>query len=145
MSNLKWVTQDQFIDHQNKNPVLETSRTIVNANRTKGAKLTLIKVERIRKMLADPLRKVTKQRIAGMFNIAPMTVYRIQNGEIWGDKGNPLPYQKKTPVRLPDKTIREIKKKLSKTNLVQAGIAKEYGISPTVISRIKKGLTYKSV
>lgn len=144
-SNLKWVTQEQFVIHLNNNPALETSRAVVNANRTKGSKLTLTQVERIRKMLADPKRKTTKERIAAMYNIAPMTLYRIQRGEIWGDKGNPIPYEKKEVVKLPNKTVAEIKKKLSKKNAVQSVIAAEYGLSPTIVNRIKKGLTYKTV
>ncbi len=144
-TNLKWGTQDQFNAYQKKNPALAATRLDINIHRLKGPKLTLAQVEKIRKMLADPNRKITKEKIAAMYNIASMTVYRIQNGDIWGDTGNHVPYEKRQVVKISDKTIKEIKKKLAKKNAVQAVLAKEYGVSTTIINRIKMGITYKSV
>lgn len=144
-SNLKWVTYEQFIAHQAKNPNLAAARAVINTHRKRGAKLTLAQVEKIRKMLADPRRKLTKEQIAAMFNTTHMTIYRIQSGENWGNKGNHIPYERKEAAKLSDKTIREIRKKLAKKNAMQVTIAREYGVSTTIINRIKKGLTYKSV
>ena len=143
-SNLKWGTDKELYAHNNKNPEVASTRQKLNAARTTGTKLTLVQVERIRKLLKDPNRKVTKERIAAMYGIAPMTLYRIQSGEIWATKGNPLPYQKKPVVRLDSKSLNDIKRKLLQTNAVQSVIAKEYGVSPTVINRIKQGKTYKN-
>ena len=143
-SNLKWGTDEELYAHNNKNPEVALSRQKSNAERTTGTKLNLVQVERIRKLLKDPARKVTKERIAAMYGIAPMTLYRIQSGEIWAAKGNPLPYQKKPVIRLDAKSLNDIKIKLLQTNAVQSVIAKEYGVSPTVINRIKQGKTYKN-
>lgn len=143
ISNLRWGTDEQLYAHNNKNPAIKLARDKSNAGRTLGAKLSLIQVERIRKLINDPNRKITKQRIAAMYGITPMTLYRIQSGQIWGTKGNHQPYQKKIVVRLDSNILQAIKKKLSKEDAIQSGIAKEFGVSTSVINRIKQGKTYK--
>lgn len=143
IKNLMWVTEVEMYYHHSQNKAANAAREKANASRTTGAKLTLVQVERIRKMLNDPLRKVTKTRIAAMYGIAPMTVYRIQSGEIWSTKGNHVTYKKK-PMSLLDKaTVTAIKQKLNQKNILQAEIAKEFGLTATIISRIKNGKTYK--
>ena len=143
-NNLKWVTEAEMYEHNNRNTVAITAREKANAERTKGAKLTLVEVERIRKLLNDPLKKTSKTRIAAMYGVAPMTIYRIQSGEIWGTKGNHVSYEKKLKPTLDKAIIKEIKIKLQKEGAVQINIAKEFGLSPAVISRLKNGKTYKN-
>ena len=143
-TNLKWVTEAEMYEHGRQNPAAKAAREKSNAARTIGAKLTLTEVERIRKMLNDPLKKIKKKRIAIMFGVTEMTIYRIQSGEIWGSKGNHLPYQKKPIAKLDNDTVKKIRKRLQDKNGVQAAIAKEFGVSPTVIYRIKNELTYNN-
>ena len=79
-----------------------------------------------------------------MFGVTEMTIYRIQSGEIWGSKGNHLPYQKKPITKLDDDTVKKIRKRLQEKNGLQAAIAKEFGVSPNVIYRIKNELSYNN-
>ena len=141
-NNLKWVTEAEMYEHNNRNTVAIAAREKANAGRTKGAKLTLVQVERIRKLLNDPLKNTSKTRIAAMYGVAPMTIYRIQSGEIWGTKGNHVIYERKLKTKLDEATIKKIKNKLQQEGAVQATIAKEYGLTPTIISRLKNGKTY---
>ncbi len=136
-NNLKWVTEAEMYEHNNRNTVAINAREKANAERTKGVKLTLVEVERIRKLLNDPLKKTSKIRIAAMYGVAPMTIYRIQSGEIWGTKGTHVFYEKKLKPTLDEVIINEIKIKLQQEGAVQANIAREYGLTPTVISRLK--------
>lgn len=143
-NNLKWVTEAEMYEHNNRNTVAKAAREKANAARTKGAKLTLVEVERIRKLLNDPLKKTTKTRIASMYGVTPMTIYRIQSGEIWGTKGTHVTYKKKLNPKLEEATIKKIKNKLQQKGAVQANIAKEFGLSATAISRLKNDKTYKN-
>ena len=77
-----------------------------------------------------------------MYGVSPMTIYRIQSGEIWGTKGNHITYQRKMKSKIDEATIKKIRSKLQKDGAVQATIAKEYGLTPTIISRLKNGKTY---
>ena len=52
---------------------------------------------------------------------------------------------KKAPTLLPDKTVIEIKNLLAQKKLTQKNIAEKMNVTEAVISRIKKGKTYKSV
>ena len=141
-NNLKWVTEAEMYKHNNSNTFAIAAREKANAGKTNGIKLTLVQVERIRKLLNDPLKTTTKKRIAAMYGVAPMTIYRIQSGEIWGTKGNHISYQKKLKSKLDEATIKNIRNKLQQQGAVQATIAKQYGLTPTIISRLKNGKTY---
>ncbi len=82
--NLKWATQQEVNDHQQKSPKkLEYKK--VQSNRRRGLKLTAAQVKTIKSMLANPRRKLTHQQIADKYNISAMTVYRIKSGENWAD------------------------------------------------------------
>ena len=142
--NLKWVTEAEMYEHNNSNTAAIAAREKIHAGRTKGAKLTLVEVERIRRLLSDPLKKTTKTRIAAMYGVTPMTIYRIQSGEIWGTKGTHVTYERKSYAKLDEATIKKIRSKLKQNGAVQANIAKEFGLSPTLISRLKNGKTYKN-
>lgn len=80
--NLKWVTQEEAIAHQQKSPKRKAYKE-VQKNRTKGLKLTLAKVQAMKAQLANPKRKMTKKQIAEKFGVSEMTLYRIQRGESW--------------------------------------------------------------
>lgn len=82
--NLKWATQQEVNDHQQKSPKkLEYKK--VQSNRNRGLKLNAAQVKAIKSMLANPRRKLTHQQIADKYNISAMTVYRIKSGENWAD------------------------------------------------------------
>lgn len=142
--NLKWVTEAEMYEHNTRNTAAIAAREKASAERTKGTKLTLVEVERIRRLLNDPSKKTSKIRIAAMYGVAPMTIYRIQSGEIWGTKGAHVAYEKKLTLKLDEATIKKIRNKLQQKGAVQVNIAKEFGLSPAVISRLKNGKTYKN-
>ena len=80
--NLKWATQKEVNDHQQKSPPkLEYKK--IQSNRKKGLKLTATQVKAIKTLLANPRRKLTHQQIADKYQVSPMTVYRIKSGENW--------------------------------------------------------------
>ncbi len=145
VENLRYASVSETGEHHITNESAVANTINRNAKRTKGAKLTLTQVETIRKILANPNKKVKRNLIAARYKVSEMTIYRIQNGENWGNKGTPLNYLKKAPTLLPDKTVIEIKNLLAQKKLTQKNIAEKMNVTEAVISRIKKGKTYKSV
>jgi hypothetical protein len=82
--NLKWATQKEVNDHQQKSPnKLQYKKS--QSSRTNGLKLNTSQVKAIKALLINPERKLTHQQIADKYNISPMTVYRIKSGENWAD------------------------------------------------------------
>lgn len=81
-SNLKWSSQKEVIEHQQKSPQKLAYKKI-QSEKTKGFKLNTTKVKAIKTILANPKRKLTYKQIAEKYNISPMTVYRIKSGENW--------------------------------------------------------------
>lgn len=84
ISNLKWSTQKEVIEHQQNSPD-KIAYKEEQKNRTKGLKLTLAQVKAIKKTLANPRRKLTNRALAEKYNVSEMTIYRIKNGESWGN------------------------------------------------------------
>ena len=82
--NLKWATQQEVNDHQQKSPKKLEYKN-VQSNRRKGLKLTAAQVKAIKLTLANPRRKLTHQQIADKYKISAMTIYRIKSGENWSD------------------------------------------------------------
>lgn len=82
--NLKWATQKEVNEHQQKSPKKLEYKKVQGA-RKKGLKLNSTQVKAIKSILANPRRKLTHQQIADKYNISPMTVYRIKSGENWAD------------------------------------------------------------
>lgn len=81
-SNLKWSSQQEMIDHQQKSP-LKLAYKKKQMAQTKGLKLNATQVKAIKTMLSNPKKKLTHQQIADKYNISLMTVYRIKSGESW--------------------------------------------------------------
>ena len=81
--NLKWASQQEANDHQQKSPKKLAYKKI-QTERTKGLKLTTTQVKAIKKILENPRRKLTNQQVADKFNVSSMTIYRIKRGENWG-------------------------------------------------------------
>lgn len=80
--NLKWASQKEVNDHQQKSPKKLAYKKVQNA-KNKGLKLTASQVKNIKALLENPRRKLTHKQIADKFNISPMTIYRIKSGENW--------------------------------------------------------------
>ena len=90
ISNLKWATKKEMLDHQRTNPKVLKSRKIstkrlVEYNQKRdGYKLTTTQVIHIKKLLANPKRRTRMKIIARRFGISEMQLYRIKKGENWG-------------------------------------------------------------
>ena len=78
--NLRWTTQKEVNDHQQKSPQRKEYKKSQVARKT-GLKLNESQVKTIKAILANPRRKLTHKQIAEKFDISPMTVYRIKSGE----------------------------------------------------------------
>ena len=81
--NLKWSTQKEVNEHQQKSPKKLAYKKVQNA-RTKGLKLNATQVKAIKTILANPKRKLTHSQIADKYKVSLMTVHRIKSGENWG-------------------------------------------------------------
>ena len=92
VSNLKWATREEMLQHQNINPRVQQSRKqsgkrLRKYNKTKeivGQKLSKTQVMLIKTILANPARKTRQKDIAREFGISEMQLYRIKSGENWG-------------------------------------------------------------
>lgn len=83
VSNLKWVTQKEQIEHNKQSPkVREAIARKIHTGAT-AKKLDEKKVIRLKKELWDPKRKLTMKKLAEKYGIAEMNLYRIKSGEMW--------------------------------------------------------------
>jgi hypothetical protein len=83
LKNLKWMTTEQMIAHQQTSPVRIAYKQR-QANRTVGLKLNASQVKKIKEILKDPKRKITVLKLAEKYKVSDMTIYRIKSGENWG-------------------------------------------------------------
>ena len=81
--NLKWVTKVEWWAHWKKSEAVQANLKKLTAKKQVGHKLTSTDVIRIKRMLQDPNRKNSIVRIAQLFNVSDMQVYRIKTGENW--------------------------------------------------------------
>ncbi|MBS1635025.1 MAG: HNH endonuclease [Bacteroidetes bacterium] len=83
VSNLKWATRKEQIEHVKKSPYVIMSkkhRMVVGYHsKTLDAK----KVEKLKQMIWDPERRKTLAQIARQFGVSEMNIYRIKSGEFW--------------------------------------------------------------
>ncbi len=83
LSNLKWVTKKEQIEHSKKSPfVLQAAARKVYKGAT-ARKLDEKKVIALKKEMWNPKRKSTFKQLATKYGIAEMNLYRIKNGEMW--------------------------------------------------------------
>ena len=75
IDNLKWVTEEELVSHNNKNPEVIKSRST-------GYKLTEPDVRIIKKLLKSD--KTRLSMIAKRFGITHTQLNRIRSGENWG-------------------------------------------------------------
>lgn len=85
VGNLKWVTREEMLAHQQKSPrVIEAKEKLIARNKdSKGHKLSITQVMLIKKELANPNRKTRIKMLAKRFGISEMQLYRIKSGENW--------------------------------------------------------------
>jgi hypothetical protein len=79
--NLKWVTLEEMIKHQQKSPA-KVAYKKVQASRVSGLKLSAGQVKNIKRTLSGKKRPTIK-KIAEKFGVSEMTLYRIKSGENW--------------------------------------------------------------
>ncbi|MBD0331657.1 MAG: hypothetical protein ICV66_03300 [Chitinophagaceae bacterium] len=80
--NLKWATQEQMVEHQQKSPA-KLAYKEQQANRKIGLKLTASQVKTIKRQLTDERRSLTIRQLADKYDVSEMTMYRIKSGENW--------------------------------------------------------------
>lgn len=83
VSNLKWATKDEMIQHQQSSPA-KLAYKKRQANREVGLRLTAAQVRTIKTQLFNDKRKLTIKQIAAKYRVSEMTMYRIKSGENWG-------------------------------------------------------------
>lgn len=81
-ANLKWVVSDEVSRHQQNSPAKIAYKKI-QANRSSGLKLNANQVSAIKKIIADPKRRLTYKQLAKKYAVSEMTLYRIKSGENW--------------------------------------------------------------
>ncbi|HVM87266.1 MAG TPA: NUMOD4 domain-containing protein [Puia sp.] len=81
--NLKWATLEEMIEHQQKSPA-KVAYKKVQANRTKGLKLSVTDVKSIKKTLSSKSNPTPIKKLAQKYGVSEMTLYRIKSGENWG-------------------------------------------------------------
>ncbi|MDI1255500.1 MAG: hypothetical protein PSV16_05320 [Flavobacterium sp.] len=82
VSNLKWVTREEMIEHSQKSPHVIAAR--LRRGHSDGIKLTSTDVIRLKKQLLNPNRKTRIKILAKQFGVSEMQLYRIKSGENWG-------------------------------------------------------------
>ncbi len=85
VTNLKWMTLEENYKHQQSSPLViqvKKDKKYVRTENSKTTKLTVTKVMLLKKMLnqGKPMKLLIKQ-----FKISETQIYRIKNGENWGD------------------------------------------------------------
>lgn len=83
LSNLKWVTKKEQVEHSKKSPFVLASTAHKIYNGATARKLDEKKVIALKKELWNPKRKLSFKQIAAKYGIAEMNLYRIKKGEMW--------------------------------------------------------------
>jgi hypothetical protein len=85
-SNLQWATAKEVTQHNYNNPNMQEAykkmaQRFIDAK--KGKKLKLSEVIQIKKILANPNRKLSYPQIAEKFGVSERAISRIKSGENW--------------------------------------------------------------
>lgn len=83
VKNLKWVTVQEMIAHQQESPAKIAYKEKQKADPV-NRRLTNEQVKAIKKLLSDKNRNLTIKQIAAKYNVVEMTIYRIKKAETWG-------------------------------------------------------------
>ncbi|MBI2967035.1 MAG: HNH endonuclease [Bacteroidetes bacterium] len=86
LSNLAWATREEMLAHAKKSPAVIRQLQKFTERIRSGAhiKLSVAKVQLIKKIILDPNRTTRYKIIARRFGISEMQLYRIKSGENWG-------------------------------------------------------------
>jgi len=82
IKNLRWVTFEQMMKHQQGSPA-KIAYKEKQDNRPMGLKLSAEQVKKIKLILTDQHRSITIKQLASNNGVSEMTIYRIKNGENW--------------------------------------------------------------
>lgn len=82
IKNLRWVSLDQMIGHQQESPA-KIAYKEKQANKTEGLKLSATDVKKIKGILSSKKRNITIKKLAQNYRVSEMTMYRIKSGENW--------------------------------------------------------------
>jgi hypothetical protein len=83
LENLKWVTPQERLEHNKKNPVVISATAHKIYKGATARKLDEKKVIQLKKEIWNPKRKLSFKQIATKYGIAEMNLYRIKNGILW--------------------------------------------------------------
>lgn len=101
-------------------------------------KLTKAKVEKIKtEIFVNKCRKYGIKDLAEKYNVSTMQITRIARGECWKDVMPDFKRKKKSLNITPPNVIRKIVSALKKKNVIQKAVAKQFGVTESVVSRIK--------
>lgn len=140
VENLQWVSDQDLIKNSKGSFYYKNYKVYRNV----GHKLNSEQVLEIKKMLLQKKEKelnITICKIAETFNVSPMQIYRIQNGDLWPHIGSVIKQKQKQNIL--DKDIVSIIKIMLKNGDKGIFISKKLNIPPTTISRIKNNKYYK--
>lgn len=86
ITNLKWATYEEMREHAKNSPNVKAAFIKLQEHNLKnnGAKLRVIDVMRLKKILLNPNRRTRYKILAKQFGISEMQLYRIRTGENWG-------------------------------------------------------------
>lgn len=85
-SNLKWASAKEVTEHNYNSEAMQDAFTKMAKrfiDSKKGKKLKLTEVVQIKKLLANPNRKLTYPQIAEKFGVSERAISRIKSGENW--------------------------------------------------------------
>ncbi len=83
ISNLKWVTSEEYFIHRAKNKHSTAALLAKVALKNMSKKLDEKKVIQLKKEIWNPKRKVSLKQLADKYGIAEMNLYRIKSGVFW--------------------------------------------------------------
>lgn len=85
-TNLKWASAKEVTEHNYNSEAMQGAFTKMAQrfiDSKKGKKLKLAEVVQIKKLLANPNRKLTYPQIAEKFGVSERAISRIKSGENW--------------------------------------------------------------
>jgi hypothetical protein len=86
VTNLKWATYEEMREHAKNSPNVKAAFIKLQEHNIKndGAKLRVIDVMRLKKILLNPNRKTRYKILSKQFGVSEMQLHRIKTGENWG-------------------------------------------------------------
>ena len=106
--------------------------------RAGAAKLTRLQVRRIRQLYASG--RLSQAALAARFGISQGTVHVIVTGKCWTEEGGPRTVVSRRPhSKLTFEQVREMRSMHAAGGISQAALAKHFGVSFQMVSRIVRG------